>query len=94
VNIDTSQSFSDGSRLGIALAFDGMAILLNQARFVNVDASIDSRDDSVIEELEIRLGNPRVFNVLQGFAGLSCMLSCEHEVVKRLKVGVRGTEYE
>src|ERR1700722_5327240 len=67
MDIDTSQPLGKGSRLCITLALGGGAVLLDQPCLIDMDAGIDSRNDCVVEKLEVSLLNPCVFNVLQGF---------------------------
>jgi len=94
VNVDASQSFCNGSRLRIAFALDRGSVLLDQARFVDVNSSIDHLFDSFIVEFHARPSHPLILDRLQRISTVAGLLSRDHEVIEWLQSRIRHSQNE
>jgi len=94
VNVNTGDTLGNGAGFAVALALGRLEVLLDQAVLVGVDTGIDGVNHGVAEELETSLGGPLVLNGLKLRAGLTGLLSGDHQVVQGLEVGVGGADNE
>lgn len=92
MHIHARQALRYRARFGIALPLGLPLELGDHAGFVDVHAGVDGVGDGFVEELEVSLRVPGVFDGLQGGAGFAGGFGVEHEVVEGLEGGVGSAE--
>jgi len=65
VDINAGQSLSNGMCFGVALALGCGQEFLDQALFIDMYARVDSVDDSFMEQFEVGLLDPGIFDCLE-----------------------------
>ena len=92
VDMNACQSFSNGTCFGVALALGCGQEFLDQALFIDMYTRVDGVDDSFMEQFEVGLLDPGIFDCLELVARFSGLLGSVHEFRKWLKSWV-GAAY-
>lgn len=85
VDIDTSETLGNRTRLSVAFALALLQELANEVFLVDMNASVDGVNHSLVEQFQVGLLCPCILNRLELVAVLSCLLGSKHEFTKRLK---------
>lgn len=87
-DVGAEETAGDGAGfvVGFTLGLGGVFGL--ERGLVGVGGGSDGGEDGVVEALEVGGGEPFVFNLLEGVAGLAGLFGGGHEVVEGLEVGV------
>ena len=92
VDINAGQSLSNGTCFGVALALGCGQKFLDQALLIDVYSRVDGVDDSFMEQFEVGLLDPGIFDCLELVARFFGLLGSVHEFRKWLKSWV-GAAY-
>jgi hypothetical protein len=91
-DIYTCQALSNGTCLSVALSLALLVEFVDKPLLVYVNSSIDGVRHSLVEEFQIRLLGPRIFNGLELCATFSCLFGSVHKLAQRLESGICYTQ--
>lgn len=92
VYVDAGNTSGNGTCFGVALAFALLQELVDQTLLVDMYASVDSIDYSLMEELEVGLLDPGIFNGLKLSTALASLLCSIHELAQRLECRIGAAQ--
>lgn len=92
-DLDT-KALGDGAGLVVALALGLSSVVGSSLGLIGDGRLLDGSDDSIVEALEVGLGQPVVLNGLELGTELALLLSSDHEVVEGLDVRVGAAHDE
>lgn len=94
VDVHAGDALGESAGLLVALALALRKELVDQTLLVDVHTGVDGVDDGLVEEAEVSLRIPAVFDCLELGTALPGLLGCDHEVIQGLESWVCGTKDE